>query len=90
MVAGPATALVWSLENFALAFVSKAGSRAVTKAIVRMLFSWIKYVDLFLKDRPEAMDAASCTYILGQKSETRVPDSEIIARYVGGKHLRHV
>lgn len=89
MVAGPATALVWALENFALAFLVRPGSRRLVKAVVRLAFSWLKHVDRLLVKRPAAMDGASCTYFLGRKIEGRVADAEIIARYVGAKHLRH-
>ena len=90
MVAGPATTLVWAIENFALAFVSRAMLRLVTKALVRLVFAWLKYLDLLLQRRPEAMDGASCTYFLGTRIENKVSDAEIIARYVGAKHLQHV
>jgi SAM-dependent methyltransferase len=90
MVAGPATAFVWALENLVLAFVRRAILRNLSKLIVRGGFSWIKYLDHFLEKRPEAMDGASCTYFVGRKSTTPVSDSEIIARYLGAKALRHV
>ncbi len=89
MVAGPSTALVWAIENFVLAFISRAILRKAAKAVVRICFSWVKYFDYFLVNRPEAMDGASCTYLLGCKIEGHIPDAEIIARYVGAKHLRH-
>lgn len=89
MVAGPATALVWALENFALAFARRSIARAVTKAIVRIAFGWLKHFDRLLVHRPEAMDGASCTYFLGSRIDGRIPDTDIIARYVGAKHLRH-
>lgn len=90
MVAGPATALVWAIENLALAFCSRATIRSIAKVGVRLLFGWIKYVDYYLIDRPQAMDGASCTYFLGSKSDSKVPDPSIINRYVGAKPLRHV
>lgn len=90
MVAGPATALVWSIENLALAFVKQSMLRAITKAGVRLVFSWLKWLDYLLANRPEAMDGASCTYILGTKITNFVADNEIIDRYVGAKHLRHI
>lgn len=90
MVAGPATALVWAIENFALAFVMRPILRKLTKALVRVVFAWLKYFDRLLVNRPEAMDGASCTYFLGCKIEGQIPDVEIIARYIGAKHLRHV
>jgi SAM-dependent methyltransferase len=90
MVAGPATTLVWSIENFFLAFVSNSKLRLVIKSIIRLVFAWIKYIDLLLEKRPEAMDGASCTYFLGAKSKEKIRDDAIIARYLGAKHLSHV
>lgn len=89
MVAGPATALVWAIENFVLAFVARPVLRNAAKALVRIAFSWLKYADRLLVGRPEAMDGASCTYFFGRKIEQKIPDTDNIARYVGAKHLRH-
>lgn len=90
LVAGPATALVWSIENFILAFFGARRTRNVMKAFTRIAFSWIKYFDYLLKDRPQAMDGASCTFFFGRKSDTPVSDGEIIQAYIGAKHLSHV
>jgi hypothetical protein len=90
LVAGPATALVWALENLALACVSRPRLRSLSKVVIRLGFAWIKYFDYLLERRPEAMDGASCTFFLGEKSDCSVPDRDIIARYVGAKHLSHV
>ncbi len=89
MVAGPGTALVWAIENFALAFFTHSILRAIVKAVVRIAFFWIKYFDYMLVNRPEAMDGASCTYFLGYKINGSVPDKQIIKSYVGAKHLNH-
>jgi SAM-dependent methyltransferase len=89
LVAGPATAFVWALENLVLACVSAPQFRLVSKFIVRLAFGWIKYLDYLLKDKPEAMDGASCTFFLGAKSDCPVPAREIVARYVGAKHISH-
>lgn len=90
MVAGPATALVWALENFALAFASRAAIRRLAKAGVRIAFGWIKHFDRLLAHRPEAMDGASCTFFYGMRSEQTVPDADIVRRYVGAKAISHV
>lgn len=89
MVAGPGTALVWAIENFVLAFLAQPVFRKVAKALVRIAFAWLKHVDRLLVNRPEAMDGASCTYFFGRKIEQHIPDADIIARYVGAKHLKH-
>ncbi len=90
IIAGPATALVWAIENFALAFMQRPLLRKVTKVMVRLAFSWSKYFDFLLSEKPSAMDGASCTYLLGSKIEEHIPDSEIVSRYVGAKHMRHI
>ena len=86
MVAGPATALVWSIENFALAFFAGRRSRLVTKAVMRILFFWLKYFDHILAKRPEALDGASCTFFLGAKGKFPIADAEIIRAYIGAKN----
>lgn len=90
MVAGPATALVWAIENFMLALLDPPIFRKPVKVMVRLLFAWLKHFDRILQHRPAAMDGASCTYLLGRKMQGRIADSEIISRYEGAKHLRHV
>lgn len=89
MVAGPGTALFWTIENFALAFIARPVLRKAAKLFVRLGFAWLKNFDRLLINRPEAMDGASCTYFLGRKIEAKIADADIIARYVGAKHLRH-
>jgi uncharacterized protein YbaR (Trm112 family) len=89
MVAGPGTALAWAVENFFLAFASRSATRSLVKVGARVLFGWIKYFDYVLAKRPEAMDGASCTYLLGRKVEGQISDADIVAGYVGAKHVRH-
>lgn len=90
MVAGPATALVWSIENFLLAFFSGGRVRSVAKAVSRLCFFWLKYFDYLLTKRAAAMDGASCTFFLGCKAESKLGDDAVIARYVGAKRIQHV
>ncbi|HED15621.1 MAG TPA: methyltransferase domain-containing protein [Gammaproteobacteria bacterium] len=90
MVAGPGTTLVWSIENFVLAFTVRPVLRKISKVVIRIVFGWLKYFDLFLKDKPAAMDGASCTYLFGRKMAGQIPDSEIIASYIGAKHMQHL
>lgn len=90
MVAGPGTVLAWSLENFLLAFARRPRTRALTKAGSRLAFGWLAKVDRLLQHRPEAMDGASCTYLLGRRVDTPRADKAIVDGYVGAKHLSHV
>jgi len=89
MIAGPATALVWAIENFALSFSPYTASRKLTKAVVRLLFGWIKYCDYLVRSNPAAMDGASCTYLFGRKIDSTIPDTKIIEQYSGAQVLSH-
>lgn len=89
MVAGPGTALLWSLEHFTTAFFDHPRLRLLAKAVTRCLFFWVKHADRLLINRRAAMDGASCTYILGTKITHAVTDEEIIKRYVGAQRLSH-
>lgn len=71
------------------AFASRSVTRTLVKVGTRVLFGWIKYFDYVLAKRPEAMDGASCTYMLGRKIEGQISDSDIVAGYVGAKHVSH-
>ena len=90
VIAGPGTALVWALENFALCFAWGPLSRSLMKAGIRLMFFWIKYFDYLFRNSPQAMDAASCTYFLGKKDiHYKISDKSIIDRYAGTQHLQH-
>lgn len=91
MVAGPGTVLAWSLEHIALSLVGRGALRMPVKAIARCLFSWIKFFDYLVRDRPEAMDAASCTYFVGRLDPAGgTSDREIIDGYFGAGRTEHV
>lgn len=90
MTAGPATALVWSIENFLLAFARRTALRKGLKLLSRLVFSPLKYLDYWLVHNDAAMDGASCTYFFGVRADHPVADEDIIHRYVGAKHLKHV
>lgn len=90
LVAGPATSLAWSVEHLALSFAGRGRSRTLAKALVRLLLFWLPQVDRLLKNRPAAMDGASCTYFLGRRADAPVSDRAIVEGYVGGQSLRHV
>jgi SAM-dependent methyltransferase len=90
LVAGPGTALVWAVENFMLSFVESRAVRVVVKALARALFFWIKYADYITRNKPGAIDGASCTYFFGQKNGRGASDIDIIRRYSGAKFMEHV
>jgi SAM-dependent methyltransferase len=90
MVAGPATALAWAIENFILAFFGSKKFRNATKVLTRFGLFWIKYFDYILIRRAGAMDGASCTYLFAKKIDGKVADSKIVSDYVGAKVMTHV
>lgn len=89
LVAGPATTLVWSIEGFLTAFPKRPMTRNIVRAFSRLAFSWLKYFDYILKGRPQAMDGASCTFLLGRRSRQKVQDHSIIDEYHGGRPYTH-
>ncbi len=89
MVAGPGTALVWSIVDF---FKALSPNRRVSSFLglaARAGFFWLKYFDYLMKDNLVAMDAASCTYFYGTKINGRVQATDIIRQYKGG-NFKHV
>lgn len=90
LVAGPATVLLWAIENLVLAFFSNNYLRLFFKTLTRFSLFWIKYLDYFIKKNPQSLDGASCTFFLGVKRFTPITDSEIISRYRGSKHIEHI
>jgi SAM-dependent methyltransferase len=85
--AGPATALVWALEHFALALVDARTPRrrAVVKAVVRGAAGWLKWLDRIIANRPAGLDGASCTYFYGRLGDGGVSDESIVAGYRGAQ-----
>jgi len=90
MVAGPGTALVWSLEHFAASLFGRGLLSKAARAGTRLLFFWIKYFDHLLARSPTAMDSASCTFVFGRRRKGKVPDADIVAGYRGGRDISHV
>ena len=61
------------------------------KAIIRLLFFWLKYFDYLIQNNSNAMDGDSCTYFLGRKLVDRqVSDQEILNGYIGAIDIHHV
>ncbi|MDB4754060.1 class I SAM-dependent methyltransferase [Akkermansiaceae bacterium] len=86
-VAGPGTALVWTLTAFIQSLLPCGKLAQAANFSSRFLFSWIRLLDRWLIHRPIAQDFASCTYFYGVKreGETHTPIS-IIERYEGRKY----
>ncbi len=81
---GPAMALAWSLQHFVLSFFASRTARLAVKGASRLLLFWLKYFDLYLAGKPQALDAASGLYFLGRKGDTILGDRELIGLFRGG------
>lgn len=88
-VAGPATALVWSLEHFFAALFGYGRLGTLARAVSRLGFFWIKYFDYAITTKKAASDAASCTYFYGERVERTVSDLEIVRAYEGARAISH-
>jgi hypothetical protein len=84
MVAGPGTALVWAIVEFARALPGNDRLAALFGMSAQAAFFWLKYADRVVRPTSRAINAASCTYFLGTRSDAPCPDSDIIARYGAG------
>lgn len=88
-VAGPATALLWSVEYLLLALGGSRWPKA-TKLMVRVALGWLAPLDRRIADRPAALDGASCTYFYGQRRlNQETSDRWIIDRYPGAQAVHH-
>lgn len=91
VVAGPATALAWAVESFAVCFAPGARSKQLVRGMVRLALGWLKLLDYLLRRSPAAEDGASCTFFLGLKDPSyRRTAQDIIAAYSGGRPVQHL
>lgn len=81
--AGPATALTWSIQYFLTSFVRSKPARLAMIGISSFAIFWLKYLDYLIINGPGSLDAASCYYFLGRRSETALSDRELISQYRG-------
>jgi SAM-dependent methyltransferase len=86
-VCGPGMALAWSYQYFLLSFFEGPRARTFVKGFARLTAFWLKYFDFLLIDRPGGIDAASGVYFLGRRSDSPLPDDELIAQYRGAVSL---
>lgn len=90
LVAGPFTALAWSIEHAAIALAPSDRLRAPFRLLGRLASFWLKYLDRLVARRPAALDAASCTYFLGRLRADRRDDASVVAAYSGAGKVIHV
>ena len=83
-VAGPGSALAWSLKYFARSFGGRSRVlRGAFGAAAQLLGFWLKYLDHFLLRSPAGSDAAAGTFFLGRRRDSPIPDAHIVETYRG-------
>jgi len=80
VVAGPGTALLWSMEHTVRAVFRSPTAGRVT----RLLLGWLRLLDR-VSAEPFAIDAASALFFLGRSSGTIVEPSELVTYYRGAQ-----
>lgn len=86
-VAGPGTVMVWAIEHLLLSVTNGRALKPV-KGLVRVCFGWLALLDFLLAERPAGLDAASCTYFLGVRSDEPRPVQEIVVAFSGRRSRR--
>lgn len=87
MVAGPGTALVWSIDDFMKSLTANRAMSKMFSVLSRVMFFWIKYFDYLMKNNPNALNSSSCTFFLGTKGKKRNSSLTIIELYKGSDYL---
>ncbi len=82
-VAGPGTALSWAWRYFLGSWTRSPCLAKVLALFGRITAFVFELTDHISGQRPGALDAASCIFFLGTKSEAVVSDRELIAGYRG-------
>ena len=85
LVAGPATSLSWSLENFILLLMPLRALRQIAKLGYRLAFFWLPQIDRLIRHLPGALDSAACTYYVGHASTNNTrsgsPERRVVETY---------
>lgn len=81
IVSGSGTALLWSIEHFAMSFFEDRNIRRLLRIGMRALFFWIKYFDIITNHKRHAQISASCTYYIGQNTDQTQSETNIINSY---------
>lgn len=83
IASGPGSALAHSVQYFALSFVRRQYARLTVKFFCAMGLFWLKYFDLWLANKPGALDGALGTYFIGRKSADTLSDRDLLREYRG-------
>jgi uncharacterized protein YbaR (Trm112 family) len=84
-VAGPGTSLAWAYAFLLRSFFRSRSLQSAAFAFGSLTGFWMKYLDLFLINKPGAIDAASAFYFIGRKTGEPLDDRKLIEGYRGAQ-----
>jgi SAM-dependent methyltransferase len=83
---GPGMALAWSYTWFLRSFATSAIMVYLLTFFAYITSFFLKYFDYLLIEKPGSYDAASQFFFIGKKSNTALPDKELLKQFRGVKH----
>jgi len=83
---GPGMALAWSYTWFLRSFATSALMVYLLTFFAYITSFFLKYFDYILIEKPGSYDAASQFFFIGKKSNTALPDKELLKQFRGVKH----
>lgn len=87
VVAGPGSALAWSIRYFFTSFAGSKRTDRVISYLVNFGVFWVKYFDFILNRSKGSIDAASGYFFWGQKVEGYLlSDRELLESYKGFRY----
>lgn len=89
MSAGPGVALALATRGV---FIGLSNSRLMSgfvTYILPFLIFWMKHLDRFMLDKPEAADFGAAFYFMGKSAAKALPDEEILAYHWSRKQTPH-
>lgn len=86
VIEGAGVSLAYSISYFGMALgsvVGGAGGAKFAKYAVNYLIFFLPWLDRLVRRSPISIDAASSYYYIGRRSDTTLPDREIVAMFQG-------
>lgn len=80
MSIGPAASALWNLKTFVVSITPTRRGKSITSILVHSLF-FLRYFDRLLINRRTVWDGASMFYFMGERSERRLTNRELIKLY---------
>ena len=80
---GPGMALAWAYKSFLTSFASTRRVERLLLFFSAVTSFFLKYFDYYLINKPGAYDNAAAFFFIGKKSNSCLPDRELIKQFKG-------